>query len=256
MGTPVLEGFRQAAPVAEKAGYYSMVLAGTIPFRVVYSQVTQYFTAQKIMDPIFPTAVLGTVFNLVVGLQFVLGFPFSSLSFGFAACPIVTVCAEALQVLFLLVFYCGVRKLHAPAWPGWAREHITRARIWEYSKMYIPAAVTIGSDFWRMSAVGAVAAAISPADLAVFTTSYRFLWMGLILISSTGRAVGIQVSIALGSGDVQQCKERIRVGFLVILAELVLLAAVVLVFARSLGVIFTTDPEVLALFEESRGASR
>ena len=113
-----------------------MVLAGTIPFRVVYSQVTQFFMAQKIMDPIFPTAVLGTAFNLIVGLQLVLGFPFSSFSFGFTACPIVTVCAEFLQVLFLIAFYCGVRKLHAPAWPGWAREHITRERIWTYMKMH------------------------------------------------------------------------------------------------------------------------
>ena len=62
------------------------------------------------------------------------------------------------------------------------------------------------------------------------------------------------MSIALGAADVQQCKERVRVGVLVILAELFLLAGLVLVFARPLGVIFTTDPEVLDLFEESRTA--
>ena len=38
-----------------------------------------------------------------------------------------------------------------------------------YLRLYVPAALSIASDFWRMSAVGAFAARLSTLDLAVRT---------------------------------------------------------------------------------------
>ena len=73
-------------------------------------------------------------------------------------------------VVFLIYVQC--RGLHTKCWPGWSRKHITRARVCEFLKMYLPAALSIGSDFWRMAVIGILAASVSADDLGVFNSSY------------------------------------------------------------------------------------
>ena len=45
--------------------------------------------------------------NLGLGLQFVLGIPYSNVAFGFWACPVVTTSVEWFVTAMLLVVYCG-----------------------------------------------------------------------------------------------------------------------------------------------------
>ena len=63
-------------------------------------------------------------------------------------------------------------------------KEITSERFVAYIKMYAPAALAIASDFWRMTAVGAVAATLGEDDLGVFNASYRVMWMALTLTGS------------------------------------------------------------------------
>ena len=37
---------------------------------------------------------------------------------------------------------------------GWSWSHVTRERVVAYVKMYVPAALSIASDFWRVSVIG------------------------------------------------------------------------------------------------------
>lgn len=68
-------------------------------------------------------------------------------------------------------------------------------------KQYIPAALSLASDFWRLSAIGAVAATFGEKQVGVFNASYRILWMCLIFIGAVAAATSIKMSSALGAGS-------------------------------------------------------
>ena len=96
---------------------------------------------------------------LLTGLWLVLGIPFSLSAdgwagFGFHACPLVTVGCEWAQTLILVGFFCGVKGLHKECWPeaGLSWAHITRDRVCQFVKIYIPAALTSASDWYAAAA--------------------------------------------------------------------------------------------------------
>lgn len=94
--------------------------------------------------------------------------------FGFHACPIVTTTTEYVQLAVLIGYYWKYKKLHLACWPsgGWQWSVVTRKRVREYMNFYLPAALSIASDFWRVSVIGAIAATLGSSDLATFNTSY------------------------------------------------------------------------------------
>jgi Na+-driven multidrug efflux pump len=103
-----------------------------------------------------------------------------------------------------------------------------------------------------MSAVGGVSASLGPQHLAVFTASYRFLWMGLTLVSATAGAMGIQISMALGAGDVPGTLHSVRLGLSTIVAEVLGLAAMLAIFPEPLGRLFSDDASIIAEFGRLR----
>ena len=215
---PVLTLFREAPDLVRDASYFSLVLMGAIPARVVSSGTMQFLSAQRIVKPFALAALAGLVLNLVLGLVMVLGVPrfLGVHGLGFAACPIVTASVEWWQ-LALMLLWTWALSLHRAAWPdggwaGWSARYITRARVCAYLKLYVPAALSIASDFWRLSAVGALAATLSTLDLAVFTTSYRIMWLSLTVTGSLSSAIGILLAQHLGGGRVATAKGTMVVG--------------------------------------------
>jgi multidrug resistance protein, MATE family len=161
--------------ISEMAGYYASVLSVAIPGIVVFGQLSQFFSAQRIMSPEVTSASMGLIMNLVLGLIFVLGWPIPGFAgYKFEACPIVTTCVTYVSLATMLVVYVHFKKLHAPAWGGWDFKEITWERIKTYCELYFPAALSSASDFWRMAVVGAFAARMGEEEVAVFNTSYRY----------------------------------------------------------------------------------
>eukprot|EP00854_Cymbomonas_tetramitiformis_P014638 gene14638-17293_t len=252
---PVLTAFGEGSRTSNDAAYYSYILMLCIPARVAYGQVNQFFTAQRIMRPSVLLSSFGMVLNLLLGLILVLGVGIKGWNgFGFHACPIVTTAVEYSQLFLLVVVYILMKKLHAECWPtqGWAWKHITRDRLSQYLKMYVPAALGIASDFWRVAAIGTVAATLGETEVGVFNASYRILWMCLTFMGSLAGAVGIKLGLAFGKGDAELAKFTAFVGTVVAVAVLIVLGFIVYAIPRQLGSIFSTDDEVLDLFVEIR----
>merc|ERR1719491_2299916 len=146
------------------------------------------------MYPAVVGALCAMCLNIFVGVPLVLGWPFPNWEgLGFIACPTVTAAVEWLQIIVILVLG---RKHVESLWPGWSMSHITRARVKQYLKLYIPAALSIASDFWRFALVGAVAATIGPTDVSTFTASYRIMWLSLMFCGSVAGGVSIILTIA------------------------------------------------------------
>mmetsp|Transcript_23732 Transcript_23732/g.32674 ORF Transcript_23732/g.32674 Transcript_23732/m.32674 type:complete len:508 (-) Transcript_23732:78-1601(-) len=250
---PVLLLLGVEEALAKDAAYYAWVLALCIPARIAYSQLSQFFSAQRIMHPSVVTSCMAMLINLAAGLVFVLGIPFPGWSgFGFVACPAVTTGAEYIQILVLWLVFCQIYRLHEDCWPGWSSSHITWGRVCEYAAMYVPSALAIASDFWRMAAIGAVATSLGETEVGVFNASYRVLWMCLTFIGSLSGAVGIKLGIAFGSGRVASAKHTALVGTSLAAVILIGLAVVVYLFPRQLASIFSSDEVVVNMFEEIR----
>jgi MATE family multidrug resistance protein len=86
------------------AGYYARILALSILGDGLFSQLSRFFSAQRIMYPEVLASTVGMVLHLALGLVFVLGIPFPDFDgYGFQACPIVTT-----TVVYIQVFTCGM----------------------------------------------------------------------------------------------------------------------------------------------------
>jgi multidrug resistance protein, MATE family len=239
--------------IASMAGYYAKVLAWSLPGQMIYSQLSQFFSSQRIMYPEVNAATVAMIANLIFGLIFVLGFPIKNFAgFGFVACPIVTSCMVYLQLFIVGYFYMYRKRLHEACWDGWAYKEITWARITAFVELYMPAALGMASDFWRAGVIGAVAAKLGTEEVAVFNTSYRIMWIVLILVSALSSAAGIKMTVRLGSMNPMGAKQAGEVGIVMAAIVLGFIALLVLVKVRWFGQIFTNDPVFLDLFEQTR----
>jgi Na+-driven multidrug efflux pump len=66
--------------ISAMAGYYSSVLSLAVPGILVFGQMSQFFSAQRIMNPEVNSASIGLLMNLVFGLILVLGWPIPGVS--------------------------------------------------------------------------------------------------------------------------------------------------------------------------------
>jgi multidrug resistance protein, MATE family len=244
--------FGSSRPIAHMAGYYARVLAWSLPGQMIYGQLSQFFSCQRIMHPEVNAASVALIANLLFGLIFVLGIPFPSLAFGFAACPIVTSCMVYIQLFIITYFYMYRQRLHEPCWDGWAPKEITWERIKTFLDLYLPAAFSLASDFWRVAVVGAVAAKLGETEVSVFNTSYRIMWIIMIVVSALSSSAAIKVTLRLGDNNPWGAKQAADVGITMSSLVLLLVGTLVLVKIQWFGRIFTNEVLFLDLFEKTR----
>jgi multidrug resistance protein, MATE family len=239
--------------IARMAGYYSSVLSISIPGQVLFGQLSQFFSAQRIMHPEVNSSTLALICNLIFGLIFVLGVPIPGWNgYGFKACPIVTTCVVYVQIITMWYIYIHKQRLHEAAWGGWEWQEITWARIKTFSNLYFPSSFGMASDFWRVAAIGIMAAHLGEEEVAVFNTSYRLMWIVLVCVMAIVGASGINMSMRLGSLDHTGAKQAGMVG--VGLASIICAVVGLIVWAhiRAFGRIFTNDENFLNLFYQAR----
>lgn len=135
----IWDTFGSDPKIAHMAGYYAKVLAWSLPGQLAFSQLSQFFSSQRIMYPEVNAASVALIVNLVLGLVLVLGMLVPGWNgFGFAACPIVTTCVVYVQFFFFWFVYIHVRKLHERCWDGWSYADITWERIKIFCTFWLP----------------------------------------------------------------------------------------------------------------------
>jgi len=232
------------------ATLYATVLACAIPGRVLYSQVSQYLTARHVMHPTTISAAVALVVNLGLGLFFILGLPnipgFNH-RFGFPAAAPTTVTSEYVQLFVLLLLGIVIGRHYRGAWPetGWSLSNLSKTRVLEFYKLYIPSALAIASDFWRVTVIGVIAARQGELEVAVFNVGYRFLWICLMFSGALARAAGIQIAIAIGDGAVSSAKFIAKLGLALVCLVLLVMAALVCFCPSVLASIFSKDEEFI-----------
>ncbi len=249
----VWEAFGSDIEISGMAGYYASVLSISIPGQMLFTQLSQFFSAQRIMQPEVNASTFGLICNLVFGLTFVLGFFVPNFDgYGFAACPWVTTSAVYIQLAFIYCIYIYGKRLHEPCWGGWSLHEITRPRIKTFCELYFPSAFGVASDFWRVAVIGAMAANLGEEEVAIFNTSYRIMWIVLVLVIALSGASGINMSIRLGRMDSKGAKQAGHVGVAMSSGVCFIIGIVVWWQIRSFGRIFTNDETFLQKFAEAR----
>ena len=237
--------------ISKMAGFYAKSLSFAIPGMIAFGQLSQYFSAQRIMYPEVYSSSVGLFANLLFGLIFVLGWPIPGFEgYGFKACPIVTTIITYVQLAFMVIVYVYFLKLHEPCWPGFKMSEITWDRVKTFSELYFPAALSSSSDFWRVAVIGTVAASMGEAEVGIFNTAYRIMWMALMFVGALAGAASINMSIRLGKMDPYGAKQAGHVGIGMAFVSLFILGCLILCRNRWFGLIFTSDEELLALFKE------
>lgn len=239
--------------ISRMAGYYASVLSISIPGQLLFTQLSQFFSAQRIMHPEVNASTFALMCNLVLGLIFVLGIPFPNFGgYGFVACPWVTSSVVYLQLLLIWFVYVYRQKLHEPCWGGWSWGEITWQRVKTFSNLYFPSALGVASDFWRVAAIGTIAANMGEEEVAIFNTSYRIMWIVLVLVMALASASGINMSIRLGKMDPNGAKQAGHVGVGMASCICVVIGIAVWSNIRAFGKIFTNDETFLEMLAVTR----
>lgn len=246
----VMLAFGKGQDIAAICGLYSQLMCVALVGRVIVSSLTQFLYAiQEFSVPVRASSV-AMVVNLVFGVFFVLGWPLKNWhGFGFVACPLVTAAAEY-TMLFINIGYMwrhGIKEY----WPGWSLSHITTTRLWTYLKLFVPSALSISSDFWRMAVMGVMSATIGDDEVGVFNVSYRVMWLSLIFVGSVAQAVGVLMSNSVGANNVPEAKRACVIGGVLCGIVLAVVSVVVILYPRIIFSIFTEDPFMLQLFGDS-----
>jgi len=249
----VLRAFGKGEKIAADAGYYTAVLALCLPVRIVFSQASLFFTAQGLLAPSSVACAGGMTVNLVLGLVFVFGVAVPRWTGGgFLACPWVTTCAEYVQLALMWYLFCHRWHTHEECWPGWSWSHVTRERLQIYLRQFVPQTLSLASDFWRVSATGAIASSLGDDNVAVWYTGYCICSITLTLSGSLASAMSVQLGIALGVGNAVAARRHTSVGVTLCLFMVCLLSLVVACFPRLCAGIFSSDPVFLDLFSKTR----
>lgn len=251
----------QSRDIAKDAGYYSSVFVISIPAQLAFGQMSQFLSAQRIMQPEVTTSMIALGVNLLLGCIFVLGFSIPGFNgLGFKACPIVTVAVVWIQSIVLWTFFRDFLKNHSKRDEATQKrsfvssmiDGITFDRIRTFSALYFPAALSLASDFWRMGLIGAIAATLGEREVGLFNASYRILWITLIFVGAVSAASGIKIGLKLGRGHSMAARQAALVGISLVIVCLIALAMLVYYNTRLFGMIFTNDESYLDLFEECR----
>ena len=72
--------------------------------------------------------------------------------------------------------------------------------------MYVPSALAIASDYWRVTVIGVIAARQGSLEVAIFNVGYRVLWICLLFSGALARAAGIKIAVAVGESAITTAK--------------------------------------------------
>lgn len=235
---------------AQIAWHYALILIGAIPAIIISQQITTMLESQRIMYPSVVASVIAMTLNVVLGLTLVLGVGIPGFDgYGFYACPIITASMEWVQLGVLYFVFVAWKGMHKPSWPGLSASHITWDRIVKYVRLYGPASLSVASDFWRVAVIGAVATSMGPTEVAVYVSSYRIMWAGIVFVGSVSSAVSIRLGIAFGKGDAGDGKFISFIGMLIVVTFVAAIGTAIALFSRQMGLIFSSDPVILDEFD-------
>lgn len=224
--------------------YYLTILVSLV-FVLLFNTFRQF--ADGITDTMTPMFILlgGNIFNIAGNWVLIygkLGFP----ELGLLGGGIATLASRILMlVAFVIVFIFSRR--YAPYREGFLYGRLNRSDFRILGKMGLPVGLQMGMETASFSLSTVMVGWLGTAALAAHQVMLTVGQLGFMMYYGMAAAVAVRVSGFCGQKNIQEVRNVVKAGFMLILVMAAAVSVFMLVFRNSIGGLFTDSKEVAAL---------
>jgi len=215
------------------------LILGIPPFFVFWILVT-YLQTQHILAPLVWIGLASNILNIILNYVFIF-----TCDLGFKGSPIATSVTRWVQLLMTLV-YLHCSPAHRRTWPTWSTTPLSLNRIVKFLKLGIFGAMAMAFEVWCFEvatilagllgevALGTQAVLMSLVNLTFMSVQYPF-------------ANGAQIRLGnnLGANEPEKAKLTMKVALGMVCVMMIIVTIIMIAARHQIGLIFTSDPEVL-----------
>lgn len=220
----------------EAVTYLSIMFLGVLA-NCLYNGMSAVLRA--LGDSITPLAVLiiCSLLNVALDMLFVLGF-----NWGVAGVAVATILSQLISAAACIAYALYRMPM--------LRFHMTELRlqkavVMDIVRIGIPAALSTSGVSISVMFMQRAINEYGTKVIAAYTIANRGEQVGMCLAFSIGMAVGTFCGQNIGARNFERVKTGMHIGYLISVAYALMVAAVLIVFARPLASLFNHDPQVL-----------
>lgn len=224
--------------------YYLIYLAGIVPIALFQTMAQWAYAINSTKMPMW--IILGANALNIAGNWILIYGNFGAPEMGLTGAGVATLVARWFcPVAILLVMLRGKR--YRCYHDGFFRSHGSSSRRAVIFRTSMPVSAQMGLETGSFSVAAIMAGWLGHYQLAAFQVLLVIGTLGFCVYYSFGSAISVVVSNAAGLADNALMRRRAQAGYHVILLFALLSSTAILLLARPLIDIFTTDPQVEAM---------
>uniref|UniRef100_H3CG75 Multidrug and toxin extrusion protein n=1 Tax=Tetraodon nigroviridis TaxID=99883 RepID=H3CG75_TETNG len=228
---------QQSPEVASLTQLYVKIFMPALPAAFMYQLQGRYLQNQGIIWPQVITGAIANLFN--AGINYLLLF---HLDMGVAGSAAANAISQYIQAVVLFIYIC-VMGLHKATWPGWTLDCLQE---WgPFVRLAIPSMLMLCLEWWLFEVGAFLAGLISEAELGAQSIAYQLVVVAYMIPMGLAAAASVRVGYALGAGDPEQAKLSCKVPVVCAFISGVVIGGSFLIAKNYIGLIFTSDPEIL-----------
>ncbi|KAL3930027.1 MAG: hypothetical protein SGBAC_011949 [Bacillariaceae sp.] len=241
----VLLSLGQDEEAAAYAVAWFRIFAWSFPFRIVYSVIWKFLSAQNIMRPLIIVSLVCFGIILPCSLEILTNYS------GFLGSAWAMVNLQAIQTISL-VLYLSWKKPHADkTWPGvacWREAVLAYTPMVEFVRLGLGGIfVQCEAVFWE--AVSFVIGTLGAIPLSVHTIPNQVMMVLWLPQASAGTALAIRMGINMTT-SVKLTKKLIVCATLLVVSIYAVINAIIYLQAKPIILFFTNDTEVVQMTEQ------
>lgn len=165
--------------------------------------------------------------------------------------PLAQFVGSIYQLIALYLYACWWQRYHEKTWYGWTWEIFRLERIRSFLNLALGMSANMALDEWVYGAITAIAGVLGTSEIAANSVLFN-LW-GLLFAVFWGFGLPTQVRCAnfLGANKPYLAKRTMLIGFILGGCSALVASIIVTIFAQPLALIFTTDPSIARLIQNT-----
>ena len=241
----VLVYFGQRAALAGEAERYALAQLPGLPFLLAFGALRQYLQGRGIMRPAMWVALLANAINAFLNWILIFGH-FGMSAQGVVGAGIATGLTQ-IAMFFMLLSIVVRGRLSRGAWTPWSRQALDPRGIAKIIAVGSPVALQIGLEVWAFQIVTLWAGELGPVELAAHTIVLNLASLSFMIPLGISLGTSTRVGNLLGAGEPERAQRAASVAFGMGAAVMAVCALIFLAGRHALPLLYTVDPNVLAL---------
>lgn len=224
--------------------YFIVLLASLLPV-LLFNAFKQF--ADGITDTVTPMWIL--LLSNIVNI-----FGNWCLIFGKLGCPEMGLLGAGISTLvsriITVLIFAGIfffSKKYAPYRTGFLESRTNRKDFSTLNRLGWPVGLQMGMETGSFSLATIMVGWLGTLSLAAHQVMLTVGQLGFMLYYGMAAAIAVRSSYFLGQGDIRNVRNSVSAGFQLILIMVAVVSAVIFLFRRSIGGLFSENPEVAAI---------